>query len=88
MVDGEHAVELTDLDGKTHVLNRYWTRTTYPRPESYKEDLSSSLDAVSERASFWSVYDVYKIRKMSRRCVRCSRPLCFGYTTNPKTYSR
>ena len=46
MVDGEHAVTLTDEDGKTHVLNRFWTRTTYPRPESYKEDLSSSVDAV------------------------------------------
>ena len=25
--------------GQAHVLNRYWTRADYPRPESYKEDL-------------------------------------------------
>jgi len=46
MYEGEHAVKLVEEEKEgetkaktTHVLNRYWTSTSYPRPESYREDL-------------------------------------------------
>lgn len=40
MVEGERAVALRGAkDGKTHVLNRYYTASNHPRPESFREDL-------------------------------------------------
>jgi alpha,alpha-trehalase len=52
MKDGEHAVSLIDAEGNSHVLNRYWTASSYPRPEAYKEDLASNVEAVRKRAAF------------------------------------
>mmetsp|Transcript_2640 Transcript_2640/g.7939 ORF Transcript_2640/g.7939 Transcript_2640/m.7939 type:complete len:573 (-) Transcript_2640:216-1934(-) len=37
---GEHAVELSG----GHVLNRYWTASVDPRPESYREDLATAAE--------------------------------------------
>jgi len=45
MEEGNHAVALEDKEGHAHVLNRYWTSTSYPRPESFKEDLASKSEA-------------------------------------------
>jgi len=64
MREGEHAVKLEDEAGveggaktkTTHLLNRYWTSTTYPRPESYKEDLSSHTDAPVSAKLYGGVY--------------------------------
>lgn len=40
MVEGERAVALQGpADGARHVLNRYYTASNHPRPESFREDL-------------------------------------------------
>ena len=47
LAEGMCVTQQVDEEGKEHFLNRYWTEATYPRPESYKEDMTSSLGAVS-----------------------------------------
>lgn len=42
MEAGGHAVELADNSGKMHRLNRFFTDQTFPRPESFREDLQTS----------------------------------------------
>lgn len=37
-----------DDQGEDHVLNRYWTRASTPRPESFREDLHNAMCAVSQ----------------------------------------
>ncbi len=52
MKDGEHAVQV----GEAHVLNRYWTAASYPRPESYKEDKKSNVGAPLTAELYGGVY--------------------------------
>ncbi|KDO18672.1 trehalase [Saprolegnia parasitica CBS 223.65] len=37
-----HRVEVTAADGTTHVLNRYFSAGTEPRPESFREDMETA----------------------------------------------
>ncbi|KAJ8613352.1 hypothetical protein CTAYLR_002251 [Chrysophaeum taylorii] len=38
----DHAVACRDAAGNNHLLNRYWTDTRMPRPESYREDVDTA----------------------------------------------
>ena len=63
MCEGEHAVKLVEEEEEggakpktTHVLNRYWTSASYPRPESYREDLKSHNNAPISDNLYGGVY--------------------------------
>ena len=45
MAEGEHAVAVAGRDGQRHVLNRYYTASNHPRPESFREDLQHAGQA-------------------------------------------